>query len=128
MLSAARTPHHVQNSDGSSILLEQNNPVPAAPVLLIVSQMSSSINHVMDIDDSLVLPNDMSHCEQDSAPITSSAPSHTPSSLRTAVPKPPKIFWAKPYAFTAKKVDNRANNAIKQLKVAMAEANSTAGF
>ncbi|KAG0328258.1 hypothetical protein BGZ99_005776 [Dissophora globulifera] len=186
MLSAARTSHQVQNSDGPSILPGQDNHVSTAPALFVASQMPLSANDVMDIDGSLVLlnemshceqdtapitpspgshasssqrtavtkplrilwakpyvytanhamdidcsfalPNEMSHCEQDTAPITPSPGSHASSSQRTAVTEPLRILWAKPYEYTAKKVDNRGNNATKQLKVAMAEANSVAGL
>ncbi|KAG0295307.1 hypothetical protein BGZ98_001439 [Dissophora globulifera] len=121
MLNAARTPSHIQNSEDLSILLGQNNPVPTAPVLLVPPQMLSLDNEVANIDNSFALPDEISHCVQNTAPITPSSASGASSSRKTVVPECQDYYWAEPYVYSTKKVDNRANNATKQLKYAKAK-------
>ncbi|KAG0324143.1 hypothetical protein BGZ99_002151 [Dissophora globulifera] len=99
----------------------QNNPVPTAPVLLVAPQMLSLDNEVANIDNSFALPDEISHCVQNTAPITPSSASGASSSRKTAVPECQDYYWAEPYVYSTKKVDNRANNATKQLKDAKAK-------
>ncbi|KAG0306544.1 hypothetical protein BGZ99_001737, partial [Dissophora globulifera] len=104
-LDAQSEHSHVQNleSESSPILPGQDNPVHSTPVP----------DQDTNTSGPLVLPDGISPCVADTAPVTPSS-------------KPSRFVFAEPYVYPTKKVDNRANNATKQLKNAIAKADKTA--